>query len=179
MAERKKKRAGAGRTRRSTAAVEPASGAGASTAAAAKKPELPVVPAEFWERLDREGVRWAKIGGFDIDGVLRGKYVALDKLRSALEKGFGFCDVIFGWDMADNLYDNSKVTGWHTGYPDTLSVLDPSTLRRVPWEPGVAALLCDFRDAAGNPHPACPRSLLKRVKARAESLGYQARFAAE
>jgi glutamine synthetase len=189
MAERKKKRAGAGRTRRSTGAEAAPAAPSASAAAkgeraakaerAAKKPEMPPVPPEFWERLDREGVRWAKIGGFDIDGVLRGKYVALDKLRSALEKGFGFCDVIFGWDMADNLYDNSKVTGWHTGYPDTLSVLDPSTLRRVPWEPGVAALLCDFRDSAGNPHPGCPRSLLKRVKAHAESLGYQARFAAE
>ena len=131
----------------------------ASDEAPAAAPEAPQVPPEFWQRIEDEGVRWAKVGGFDIDGVLRGKYVALDKLRSALEKGFGFCDVIFGWDMADNLYDNSKVTGWHTGYPDTLSVLDPSTLRRVPWEPGVAALLCDFRDSAGNPHPACPRSL--------------------
>src|SRR5689334_15006389 len=107
MAERKKKRAGAGRVRRSTAVeAEAPLAASASTGSAAKgarpekaekagkKPELPVVPPEFWERLDREGVRWAKIGGFDIDGVLRGKYVALDKLRSALEKGFGFCDVI-------------------------------------------------------------------------------------
>jgi glutamine synthetase len=178
MADRKKKRAGAGRTLASASTATKAEKTEKADTAA-KKPELPAVPPEFWERLDREGVRWAKIGGFDIDGVLRGKYVALDKLRSALEKGFGFCDVIFGWDMADNLYDNSKVTGWHTGYPDTLSVLDPSTLRRIPWEPGVAALLCDFRDAQGNPHPACPRSLLKRVKARAESLGYQVRFAAE
>src|SRR5690606_13659008 len=75
------------------------------------------VPPEFWKRLDDEGVRWAKIGGFDIDGVLRGKYVSIDKLRSALAHGFGFCDVIFGWDMADVLYDASKVTGWHSGYP--------------------------------------------------------------
>jgi len=141
--------------------------------------KLPSVPPEFWQRLDREGVRFAKIGGFDIDGVLRGKYVSLEKLRSALEKGFGFCDVIFGWDMADVLYDNARVTGWHTGYPDTIGVIDPTTLRRIPWEPGVAALLCDFRVQSLEPHPACPRSLLKRVKAHAESLGYTASFAAE
>jgi glutamine synthetase len=137
------------------------------------------VPPEFWQRLENEGVRWAKVGGFDIDGVLRGKYISLEKLRSALQKGFGFCDVIFGWDMADMLYGNSKVTGWHTGYPDAHVVIDPTTLRRIPWEPGVAALLCDFRDASGAAHPACPRSLLKRQKAYAESLGYQALFAAE
>jgi glutamine synthetase len=142
-------------------------------------PPAPEVPAEFWNRLDDEGVRWAKIGGFDIDGVLRGKYVSIEKLRSALKSGFGFCDVIFGWDMADVLYDAAKVTGWHSGYPDAHAVLDLSTARRIPWEPGVIALLCDFRDAAGAPHPACPRSLLKRVKARAEGLGYSALFGAE
>lgn len=141
--------------------------------------ELPAVGPEFWQRLETEGVRWAKIGGFDIDGVLRGKYVSLDKLRSALGKGFGFCDVIFGWDMADVLYDNSRVTGWHTGYPDAHAVIDTSTLRRIPWEPGVAALLCDFRAADGSDHPACPRSMLKRVIARAQGLGFEPFFSAE
>lgn len=130
-------------------------------------------------QLTRQGIARAKIGGFDLDGVLRGKYVSLDKLRSALSKGFGFCDVIFGWDVADVLYDNAKVTGWHTGYPDAHAELDPTTLRRVPWEPGVVAMLADFRDARGGPHPACPRSLLKRVIARAERLGYTAKFGAE
>jgi glutamine synthetase len=139
----------------------------------------PPVPPEFWRRLEDDGVRWAKLGGFDIDGVLRGKYVSIDKLRSALEHGFGFCDVIFGWDMADVLYDAAKVTGWHSGYPDAHAVIDVSTARRIPWEPGVVALLCDFRDTAGVAHPACPRSLLKSVKARAQSLGFEAVFAAE
>lgn len=129
--------------------------------------------------LEERGVTRAKIGGFDLDGVLRGKYVSLDKLRSALSGGFGFCDVIFGWDVADVLYDNASVTGWHTGYPDAHAVLDPSTLRVVPWEPGTAAMLCDFRDAEGGPHPACPRSLLKRVIDRAERLGFRATFAVE
>lgn len=175
----------------STKRQPPSSGSNVRPAAAARGAQRPrqrspraierpaPLPADFWQRLDAEGVRWAKIGGFDVDGVLRGKYIGLDKLRSALEKGFGFCDVIFGWDMADVLYDNSRVTGWHTGYPDAHAVLDPSTLRRIPWEPGVAALLCDFRDREGAPHPACPRSLLKRMRDHAQGLGYSARFAAE
>ena len=71
--------------------------------------------------LEARGVTRAKIGGFDVDGVLRGKYVSLEKLKGALDGGFGFCDVIFGWDIADVLYDNAKVTGWDTGYPDTLA----------------------------------------------------------
>lgn len=135
--------------------------------------------AELIEGLIGRGVDRAKIGGFDIDGVLRGKYVSLDKLESALSKGFGFCDVIFGWDMADVLYDNAKVTGWHTGYPDANAALDPSTLRTIPWEPGAAAMLADFRAGDGSAHPACPRSLLKRVIARAEKLGFTPKVGAE
>jgi glutamine synthetase len=129
--------------------------------------------------LQSRGVTRAKIGGFDLDGVLRGKYVSLEKLGSALRNGFGFCDVIFGWDVSDVLYDNAKLTGWHTAYPDVHAVLDPSTLRTIPWEPGAASMLCDFRDAAGAPHPACPRSLLKRMIARAAKHGLHALFAAE
>jgi glutamine synthetase len=149
-----------------------------ATRAVSAEPSPPVPP-EFWQRLSDEGVRWAKIGGFDIDGVLRGKYVSIEKLRSALTHGFGFCDVIFGWDMADVLYDSAKVTGWHSGYPDAHAVLDVSTARRIPWEPGVIALLCDFRDASGADHPACPRSLLKRVQARARERGFEVLFGAE
>ncbi len=135
--------------------------------------------AETVNRLRSEGYSRAKIGGFDIDGVLRGKYVSFEKLESALGKGFGFCDVIFGWDIADVLYDRSRVTGWHTGYPDAIGRLDPSTERRIPWEPGVVSFLADFQDTKGRPHPACPRSLLKSVLARAERLGYSVHAAAE
>ena len=40
-----------------------------------------------------------KVAVTDIDGVLRGKYLHPDKFASAVEGGFGFCDVVFGWDM--------------------------------------------------------------------------------
>lgn len=151
----------------------------------AKKPanELPVATKtkapDIVARLEEQGIKTAKIGGFDVDGVLRGKYVSLDKLRSALSKGFGFCDVIFGWDIVDGVYDNGVLTGPQTGYPDAQAVLDPSTLRAIPWEPGVCSMLCDFRDDRGKDHPACPRSLLKRIIARAEAMGYSPKFGAE
>jgi len=138
-----------------------------------------VDPQELVKDLQAKGITKIKIGGFDVDGVLRGKYVSLDKLKSAATKGFGFCDVIFGWDIGDVLYDNAEVTGWHTGYPDAHAVLDLSTLRPIPWEPGVVAILADFRDAEGGPHPACPRSLLRTVIARAERMGFSAKFSVE
>jgi glutamine synthetase len=124
-------------------------------------------------------IRRVKVGGFDVDGVLRGKFMSLEKFWSAVEKGFGFCDVIFGWDIADELYDNAKVTGWHSGYPDAIAKIDLDTFRVSSSDPETAHFLVDFYGRDGKPHPACPRNLLKRVIARAETSGYRPMFAAE
>jgi glutamine synthetase len=134
---------------------------------------------ELKEAFEQRGIRRVKVGGIDIDGVLRGKYISLEKLWSVIDKGFGFCDVIFGWDINDVLYDNSQLTGWHTGYPDTLAKLDLSTFRVLPSEPGTAHLLADFWSDEQTPHPACPRNLLKHVTARARAAGYAPHFSCE
>lgn len=128
---------------------------------------------------EERGIRKVKVGGFDVDGLLRGKLISLEKFWGSVEKGFGFCDVIFGWDIADQLYDNVAVTGWDSGYPDALAKIDLSTFRVLPYEPDTACFLVDFYTQQGKPHPACPRNLLKRVAARAESGGYSATFSAE
>ncbi|HEX9048971.1 MAG TPA: glutamine synthetase family protein [Anaeromyxobacter sp.] len=130
-----------------------------------------------WLRAHR--VKHAKIGGFDVDGVWRGKYVSLEKLRAAARGGLGFCDVVFGWDVADELYDNARVTGWHTGYPDARAVVDASTARVIPWEPDTAALVLDFVNADGSPYEASPRQLLRKVGARARAMGFLPRVGAE
>jgi glutamine synthetase len=129
------------------------------------------------------GVTRVKVGGFDVDGILRGKYVSLEKFWSAVEGGFGFCDVIFGWDCSDVLYDNAEVTGWHTGYPDAHATIDLSSFRIIPWESregdATASFLVDFVNDDGSPHPACPRGLLKQVVARARAAGFEPYFSAE
>lgn len=113
-----------------------------------------------------------KVAVTDIDGILRGKYLQKEKVLSAAESGFGFCNVVFGWDSSDVCYDNATYTGWHTGYPDATVKLDPSTFRRIPWDGDVPFLLGDFEDGNGGPLLICPRQLLKRVLARAEQRGY-------
>ena len=67
------------------------------------------------EKLKNKNIDKIKIGIFDVDGVMRGKYINMAKFTSAIENGFGFCDVVFGWDIADNLYDQPTITGWQTG----------------------------------------------------------------
>ena len=120
-----------------------------------------------------------KIGGFDVDGILRGKYIAQEKFWPALDSGLGFCDVIFGWDSSDVLYDNVQLTGWHTGYPDALARIDLATFRPIPWEPGVAFFLLDFASPQDQPLQVSPRQLLKKIVRRAQSMGFEPAMSTE
>ncbi len=122
------------------------------------------------------GMEHVKIGVFDVDGILRGKYLSRDKFLSALEKGFGVCDVVLGWDSNDQLCDNLKFTGWHTAYPDAAVRVLPATRREIPYEPKTALFLAEF---AGPAEAICPRGTLRRVLARAGKLGYAVSAAAE
>ena len=124
------------------------------------------------ESVRKSGAGKVKVGFADIDGVIRGKYLHVDKFLSAVEGGFGFCDVVFGWDMNDQTYDNARLTGWHLGFPDAQARLDLDTYRRVPWENDVPFFLGEFVKADGSPYPLCPRQLLRRVLARAEKMGF-------
>src|SRR6059058_3231455 len=114
--------------------------------------------------LAQHSITKIKVGGFDIDGVLRGKYISREKFDSAADTGLGFCDVIFGWDSSDVLYDNVKVTGWHTGYPDAPARADLTTFRVIPWERDTALVLLDMD------LPMAPRSVLRHVNDKAQSM---------
>ena len=59
------------------------------------------------EELRSSNTSRIKVAVTDIDGVLRGKYLHKDKFISAVKSGFGFCNVIFGWDSGDVTYDNT------------------------------------------------------------------------
>lgn len=115
----------------------------------------------------------------DIDGILRGKYIHKNKFLASIEKGIGFCDVIFGWDCEDDCNNNIEITGWHTGYPDAKATIDIDTFREIPWENSTSFFLGDFSDDEEYTKSACPRSLLKRVIAECESMGFKAIYAQE
>jgi len=122
------------------------------------------------------GLEHVKIGVFDNDGILRGKYIDRPKFLAALEKGLGFCDVVLGWDSNDQQYDNITFTGWHTAFPDAPVRLLPETCRALPLEGNMLLFLGEF---AGSAEQVCPRAVLRRVLARAAALGYGANAAAE
>ena len=131
------------------------------------------------DKLKKNTIHKIKLGIFDVDGIMRGKYINIKKFESALEKDFGFCDVVFGWDTADELYDQPTVTGWHTGFPDAPAKIDVGTFRKIPWEPGTALFIADFESPDGSPYPACPRQLCKTVLHKADAMGYKVKSAFE
>ena len=117
-------------------------------------------------------IHTVKIGGADLDGAYRGKRIPAAIFLECFEQGFAQCDVIFGWDIAEELVPGLRFTGWESGYPDIIAVPDLETLAVVPWEPGVASVICDFRHEDGRAVSIAPRYVLKRVVERARSLGY-------
>lgn len=118
------------------------------------------------------GVSRIKLGLTDLDGVIRGKYVSIEKFQALAEQGGGFCDCVFGWDTDDQLYDAGQYTGWHTGFPDADYRLLADSERwladeRCPYFIG------EFVGQGQQPHPLCPRTQLNQVLARLAEHGLQ------
>jgi glutamine synthetase len=126
------------------------------------------------DEIRQSDVKKVKVAITDIDGVMRGKYLHKDKFLAALDTGFGFCNVVFGWDSSDVCYDNVSYTGWQSGYPDAQVRVDPTTYRRVPWDNNVPFFLGEFVKSDGEALEICPRQLVKRVLKRAADAGYTA-----
>jgi glutamine synthetase len=121
--------------------------------------------------VEERGTPHVKVGVFDIDGIMRGKYLSREKFLSTLDSGFGFCDVVLGWDCQDQLYDNVQYTGWHTGYPDAPVRVLPDTCRTLPFEDDALFFLGEFAPPA---EVICPRGLLRRILERGAAAGYDA-----
>lgn len=126
--------------------------------------------------VEQRNLTHVKVGLFDVDGVMRGKYMSKTKFFSALDKGFAFCDVVLGWDVHDQLYDNGTYTGWHTGYPDAPVRIVVESCREVPLEENMLLFIAEFTETAAS---VCPRNVLSKVLERAHSLGFKVNAAFE
>ena len=91
-----------------------------------------------------------------------------------LEGGFGFCNVVFGWDSADVCYDNAAYTGWHSGYPDAQAQRRPRRpTARCRGTATAPFFLGDFVDARGRAARRLPAPAPARASSPArEAAGY-------
>ena len=118
-----------------------------------------------------------KVAGVDVDGQLRGKLMSKKKFLSIARDGFGFCSVIFGWDMHDQQYFKElKISNSENGFQDIIAVPDFDSYRRIPWEDDVPFFLISFFNPTST-KPAlsvCPRGMLNTVCKRLDKRGMSA-----
>lgn len=133
---------------------------------------------EWKQKLENVATDRIKFAVTDIDGVLRGKIISKEKLLKGMAEGLGFCNVIFGWDVNDAVYDNTNISGWHTGYPDSMATIDLATYRNIPWDDRVPFFLADFSNSK-DVSAACPRTLLKQIRQKCLDKGFNPQFAKE
>jgi len=116
----------------------------------------------------------------DGQGRLMGKrVVGRYFLDHAAGEGIHACIYLFTVDMEMEPLPGFKLTSWERGYGDMKMVPDMATLRLIPWLPKTALVFCDVYTEQGEPIEEAPRWILKRQVARAASLGYVAKTAAE
>ncbi|MDX1642115.1 MAG: glutamine synthetase, partial [Balneolaceae bacterium] len=133
---------------------------------------------EIIKAVKENNSKQVKFAVTDIDGILRGKSISKEKFFKSLDDEIGFCNVVFGWDANDAVYDNSEVTGWHTGYPDSQARIDLSTFRKIPWNHNIPFFLGDFQNS-NDLSEVCPRTLLRKISDECIELGYLPKFSSE
>lgn len=129
--------------------------------------------------IDDSKVEYVKIGAPDIEGVYRGKRVASRFFLDSLSDGFAQCDVLFGWDIAENVLTNLKFSNWEHGFADIVMKPDLATFALVPWEENVASCICNLWTPHGGPVTISPRYILQNLIERARSMGYEPMAASE
>src|SRR5437762_6418515 len=116
----------------------------------------------------------------DTFGRLMGKRVVGSYfLDHVVDDGVHACIYLFTVDMEMEPLPGFKLTSWERGYGDMQMVPDPATIRLIPWLPKTALIFCDVYTEEGEPIEEAPRWVLKRQLARAASMGYVVKTAAE
>jgi len=135
--------------------------------------------ADIKRDIDEGKIEFVKIGAADIEGVYRGKRVSAQHFLNSFDDGFPQCDVLYGWDIAENVLPNLKVSNWERGFADIVMRPDLSTFAMVPWEENVASCICDLWTEHGEPVTVSPRFVLNNLIERARSMGFEPLAASE
>ncbi|ODS03048.1 glutamine synthetase [Methyloceanibacter marginalis] len=116
----------------------------------------------------------------DMQGRLVGKrFHAEFFLNGAYEETHG-CDYLLANDIDMEPVPGYAVANWEKGYGDFVMKPDLATLRRIPWLPATALVLCDVLDHHHHePLAHSPRAMLRKQLARLADKDMSARMASE
>ncbi len=96
-----------------------------------------------------------------------------------LDHGIEVCDYLLAVDIDLDPLPGYDFTGWEHGYGDLRAVVDPQSVRLLPWLPGSALVLCDLTTVSGQPVDVSPRRMLRRQIERAAERGLEIQCATE
>lgn len=131
------------------------------------------------ETLLPEGIHTVEMIFADVFGVLRGKKIPANQWPRAQKEGSHIPGAPLYWGVRCECPDESPAGGMDEGYPDVVIRPIPSSIRVVPWRPGVAQVFCTIEDPDGKPSELCPRNALISVLEEFEADGIQAKIALE
>ena len=114
------------------------------------------------ERLADGSLTEIEVAWSDPLGHAQGKRIpAAQFLERAQGSGFAFCEAALGWNADGTVVDGLRLTNWAGGYPDVYAVPDLSTLRELPWRPGVGHVVSDIVTHDRTPSLLDPRAVLR------------------
>lgn len=119
--------------------------------------------------LESNGIERVHVGIFDLDAAFREQRLPIDQVRRAFAGGYSFCNVLHKWDSAESVYGEAP-------FVDEAVHLDPTSLRRYPFEADAGLIIADY---AGPSRATSPRELLKAQLARADAMGFGVHAALE
>ncbi|MEI2808998.1 MAG: glutamine synthetase family protein [Nocardioides sp.] len=113
------------------------------------------------DSLSEQGIDVVRLGYADLIGTDRGRDVLVNRFARTVGGGVAFCRSVYGTTPRGGVVDIEG--GLSEGLPDVVAFPDVSTLRPIPWEPGVAHCIANVFNADGTPSMESPRMVLRAV----------------
>lgn len=121
------------------------------------------------DELTEAGLDVVRLGYSDLIGTERGRDLLVNRFARTVSGGVAFCRSVYGTTPMGDVVDIEG--GLSAGLPDVLAFPDVTTLRTIPWEPGVAHCIADVFNPDGSPSMENPRQVLRHVVHRFAELG--------
>jgi glutamine synthetase len=115
-----------------------------------------------------DGYDVVRVGYCDVIGTERARDVLVKSFARTVEDGLAFCRSVYATTPTGDTVPIEG--GLDAGLPDVIAFPDLSTIKPLPWEPGVAHCIADVFNPDGTPSEVSPRNVLKRVVARFATL---------
>jgi glutamine synthetase len=120
-------------------------------------------------KLQNENIDVLRLVYADVLGIPRSKDLLVSQMEKAAAHGPAFCQGVWVTTTRGGVLDGHGSIS--DGLSDFVSRIDPSTIKNLPWEPGVAYAIVDAFEPNGDDNPVAPRTALQRVLKAYEEIG--------